>query len=718
MQLADTTLSFGCWRYSPGAGTLTRIQTLPEQAAETSFAEDAQSLPIVLEPRLHALLNHFLAQPDLIHAKTDLLDALWGDAEGTDSALMRAIGMLRKVLQDTSKPASYIETLPKRGYRWVAPIRLVSQPAFDKVPFKIKASVLNPADETEPGSALTSPLRDVEQTLPQKSKRRLKLLSAFFLCTVIALFVSLLLFFGKSNFVPAFTHQVTISAMAGQEQQPLLSRDQQTLYYQQLSHDLQWRWISHHLNSHRKQVQLQQFSALGAAQWYREDLVFQAVINQRCHIFRMPVSPFQQTAQPWLPCQQFSPQGLAAAGEELVWLDQHLQSGATQLWRLNGEKAQLQQTFAEGFRRPVAIVLDQQQVWVLLQQDDFNTSLFRYDLTNASLHKAADFPYAFHSMSVWDEKRLLLSSTAGSFIFVSEQANLITLQLATGSFMQQQRIGERLLATQVPRDQADLLPLKPSAAGRSSTLLSASPWLSSNRTDQLLSWNDEQAALVSERSGLPQIWWFDGSKVRQLTKFSKRRQIAQLLWADSELYAVIDQQLHLVSRNNGSLTAVLFQDRQLRHFAFCHGRWFWAEFSHQQWQLKTMNQQQLPIELMANIVDLRCAPDQSLLLQQQDGRLVRFWPEQERQQEFPWRLSWRQVSGNSWTTTSKGMYWIDPQGLLWHSGWQQPRRERLEQPGLLQVTGLYGQPEQEQVFLQLSREPETDVVWLQPHQFQ
>ncbi len=717
MQLADTTLSFGSWKYSPGTGTLWLLEPYAV-SADSNPTYQPELAPLVLEPRLHKLLNHFLTKPDVIHAKADLLDAIWGDAEGTDAALMRAIGVLRKLLNDTTKPASYIETLPKRGYRWVAPIQLLAKPAPDKVELKLKPTVLQTKDDSEAAQSISRAQPQTQQQSRLEQQRRLKLLSAFFLCAVVALVISLLLFFGKNSFVPVFTQQVTISAMAGQEQRPILSPDSQTLYYQQRTSNQRWRWIAHHLNSHRKQLQMQQFDAIGAGQWLGHDFVFQAVSGKRCGIFRMQVHQLEQQLTSWLPCQQFIAQGLAADGKELVWLDQHPDSGATQLWRFNGQKAELQQSFAESYQRPVAALLSQRQVWVLLQQDDFNTSLFRYDLITAALHKVADFPYAFHTMSGWDEKKLLLSGPSGSFIFEPAQSQLIALQLASGAYTDQHRVGERLLATQIPHDLADLLPLQINGGGRSSTLLSASPWLSSNKTDQLLSWNAAQAALVSERSGLPQIWWFDGNKVSQLTRLTQWRQITQLLWAGTELYAVIDQQLHQVSLQDGSLTAVLFQDRQLRHFAYCHNRWFWAEFNHQQWQLKTMNSDMHPIELRADIVDLRCAPEQSLLLQQQDGVVLRFWPEQDKLVTLPWSLNWRRLSGNSWASTSKGLYWQDEQGQLWLSGWELQQRQLVQPQGLLQVTGLYGQLEQEQLFLQLAREPETDVVWLQPQQFQ
>ncbi|MDZ7870239.1 MAG: winged helix-turn-helix domain-containing protein [Rheinheimera sp.] len=673
---------------------------------------------IVLEPRLHELLNYFLRRPDLIHAKSDLLDAVWGDAEGTDAALMRAIGVLRKLLQDTSKPATYIETLSKRGYRWVAPLQIAPTVVPDKVALKLKtpvtASLATEPDSTAGAEAVIS----AQLRRRREKQRRLGLLSAFFVCAVSALVISLLLFFGKTNFIPSFTQQVTISAMAGREQKPLLSLDHETVYYQQQTVERQWRWIAHHLSNHRKQLQVQQFSSLGAAQWFGDQLVFQAKQQHKCSIFRIRPEQLDVEAEAWLPCRQFMAQGLAAQGDELVWLDQHIESGAPQLWRLNGQKAELQQTFSAAYRRPVAVLLDHKQVWVLLQQDDFNTSLFRVNLNTAALHKVADFPYAFHTLSGWDDKRLLLSSPAGSFIFSTEQSQLIPLQLASGAFVDQQRVADRLLATQIPRDSADLLPLQPATSGRTSTLLSASPWLSSNKTDQLLSWNAAQAALVSERSGLPQIWWFDGTKVSQLTRFSQWRQITQLLWAGTELHAVIDQQLFVVSLSDGALTPVLFQDRQLRHFAVCNKQWYWAEFGHQQWQLKTLNQQQIPIELLADSIDVRCAPDHSLLVLQQDGRMLRVWPDSGQQQALPWRLNWRQLNGNSWTTTSTGLYWLDTDGQLWQARWQQMQSERVQSPELLQVTGLYGQLDHEQLFLQLTRDPETDVVWLQPQPLQ
>ena len=58
--------------------------------------------------------------------KNDLLKAVWPDTFVEEGALTRNISLLRKTLGDTGDNPSYIETIPKRGYRFVAPVRSVA----------------------------------------------------------------------------------------------------------------------------------------------------------------------------------------------------------------------------------------------------------------------------------------------------------------------------------------------------------------------------------------------------------------------------------------------------------------------------------------------------------------------------------------------------------------------------------------------------------------
>ena len=57
--------------------------------------------------------------------KGDLMKVVWPDTFVEEGALTRNISLLRKTLGDTGEEPAYIETIPKRGYRFVAPVVVV-----------------------------------------------------------------------------------------------------------------------------------------------------------------------------------------------------------------------------------------------------------------------------------------------------------------------------------------------------------------------------------------------------------------------------------------------------------------------------------------------------------------------------------------------------------------------------------------------------------------
>jgi serine/threonine-protein kinase len=79
---------------------------------------------IRLPPRALAILDYLLERPHRIVAKQELIDAVWKDAFVGESSLTEAIGVLRQALGDTASGAEYIQTVHRRGYRFIAPVRL------------------------------------------------------------------------------------------------------------------------------------------------------------------------------------------------------------------------------------------------------------------------------------------------------------------------------------------------------------------------------------------------------------------------------------------------------------------------------------------------------------------------------------------------------------------------------------------------------------------
>src|SRR5262249_20617075 len=57
--------------------------------------------------------------------KDELLQKVWPDAFVEEATLAQNISTLRKRLGDDRETAQYIETVPKRGYRFVAEVRQV-----------------------------------------------------------------------------------------------------------------------------------------------------------------------------------------------------------------------------------------------------------------------------------------------------------------------------------------------------------------------------------------------------------------------------------------------------------------------------------------------------------------------------------------------------------------------------------------------------------------
>src|SRR3954454_18942490 len=92
--------------------------------------KDRQHLP--LEPKALDVLCHLVAHRDRLVTKDELLDAVWKDTFVTPNALTRAVAQLRKGLGDDVDHPRLIETVAKRGYRFVAP-GIVNPNAHDAI---------------------------------------------------------------------------------------------------------------------------------------------------------------------------------------------------------------------------------------------------------------------------------------------------------------------------------------------------------------------------------------------------------------------------------------------------------------------------------------------------------------------------------------------------------------------------------------------------------
>jgi len=80
---------------------------------------------VSLPPKVVGTLLVLVGNAGRMVDKDDLMKAVWPDTFVEEGALARNVSMLRKTLGDTGDQPAYIETIPKRGYRFVAPVRTV-----------------------------------------------------------------------------------------------------------------------------------------------------------------------------------------------------------------------------------------------------------------------------------------------------------------------------------------------------------------------------------------------------------------------------------------------------------------------------------------------------------------------------------------------------------------------------------------------------------------
>jgi len=85
-----------------------------------ALLRDGRIVP--LSPRAFELLVALLERPDRTVSRNRLLDRLWPDRVVGESSLTQAVFVLRKALDDNPDSPRFIQTVPRGGYRFIAPV--------------------------------------------------------------------------------------------------------------------------------------------------------------------------------------------------------------------------------------------------------------------------------------------------------------------------------------------------------------------------------------------------------------------------------------------------------------------------------------------------------------------------------------------------------------------------------------------------------------------
>jgi TolB-like protein len=83
--------------------------------------------PIALGKRAVAVLRALVGRPGVLVPKETLIEAAWPNLAVEENNLVIQIAALRRVLGEAPGGERWIETLPRRGYRYVGPVRIAEQ---------------------------------------------------------------------------------------------------------------------------------------------------------------------------------------------------------------------------------------------------------------------------------------------------------------------------------------------------------------------------------------------------------------------------------------------------------------------------------------------------------------------------------------------------------------------------------------------------------------
>lgn len=257
-------LKVGDWWYLPQQDKLVKI----DDAGEIS---DTASLDNLCQKAL----NYFLVNAGRLVTRDELLSDVWGVRDVSDGRISRVIRVLRVALGDDSREPRYIETIPKRGFRFIAPV----------------AEVILTSGNDEPVDNHIEEQHAIQQQ-ERKHHRHWWLLAGTFLSCVLA--ISGWQYWQQSQLDPQvpFGRFEPLSSMDGLELYPDVSKDGRYLVF---SHSLElggrWVLVVQDLKTlEKKTLKTVEGSSLTGATWSPDGrtLVYQQLQRKKhCEIRKM-----------------------------------------------------------------------------------------------------------------------------------------------------------------------------------------------------------------------------------------------------------------------------------------------------------------------------------------------------------------------------------------------------------------------------------------------
>ena len=168
-----------------------------------------------ITPRSFEVLTYLLRNPGRVVEKQELFENIWRENFVSDNALTRVVREIRQVIGDDAGAPRYIETVPKRGYRFIAEVEKIER-KFDR-PAQNEKNFAAP-EENEPPR-------------PLKRRKALIFAPAALLILLTALGVWLIYRQPAANFPAGVARTSQITNWSGLDKFPAISPDGSRIAY-------------------------------------------------------------------------------------------------------------------------------------------------------------------------------------------------------------------------------------------------------------------------------------------------------------------------------------------------------------------------------------------------------------------------------------------------------------------------------------------------------
>jgi DNA-binding winged helix-turn-helix (wHTH) protein len=142
---ADQVLSFGPYRLDLRNGQLWR-----------------GTQAVKLAPKAFAVLCYFVEHPGQLVTKDDLFQAVWPETVVSEATLTSCLQELRQALRDDARKPRYIETVHRRGYRFLPAITILPVSSQQLAVSSQREDSRDPSAVRTPHSALSLVGREAE----------------------------------------------------------------------------------------------------------------------------------------------------------------------------------------------------------------------------------------------------------------------------------------------------------------------------------------------------------------------------------------------------------------------------------------------------------------------------------------------------------------------------------------------------------------------------